>query len=169
MSLEFKEFNSLPHGEQADIAGLIAAYTHGQLDEEPQMLPVDSADILDRHLGYVALKSGTFSGYIGAMHILAHKGLNMAEVGSLWVPKNSRHQGIAHKLIGLASGSLVAIQEVPYAFCNPLSKGIFTQMGYHEVDAQQVPPEALVACNSCPMKPANGDCCDDILIFRGGR
>ena len=165
MYYQLRLFNSLPGEVQAETAGLISAYTKGELGEKPQMLPVEPIDIYQKHLGVVALRDDVFSGYVGATNPIRHNELKMLEVGSLWVPEQHRGKGVAHSLVSFITKSLLQLGETPYAFCNPLSKPIFIELGYVEGMPELIPPAAYSECERCPLKPANSHCCDDALIY----
>ncbi len=162
-------FNCLPEGKQHEVAQLVSDYTNGKLGEKPQMLPIEPAMVWQKHLGVVALHEEAFSGFIGATTPEKHNGNTMPEVGSLWVPAEHRQKGIAHKLIQVVTKLLNQQGHTPYAFCNSLSQAIFEQSDYAEVETGEVPACALSACTACPMKPSNGGCCDNILLFKGGK
>lgn len=166
MNLELHDFNNLPALLQEDVAEHVSAYTNGKAGEQPQMLPLSPEAILSKHMGIVAFSDDTFAGYIGAAIPENHNGVMMPEVGSLWVPETFRKQGIAHKLVKIISGKLIAIDELPYAFCNPLSSTIFTNLGYSRAAVEEVPSVAFTLCMDCPKKPASG-CCDTVFVFRG--
>ena len=168
MNLEIQSFNLLSSATQADVAELLSAYTNGQLGETPQMLPVTEEVVHSKYAGFVALQAGELAGYIGAAQPEEWNGVSMPEVGSLWVPKQFRKRGIAHKLLSAISTQLVEDGVVPYAFCNSLSEVIFKQTGYEDALPTEVPPSAFSLCAACPMKPAQG-CCDKVVIFSGER
>lgn len=168
MSFELHKFSELPGGKQQEIATLVSIYTKGKLGEKPQMLPVEPAVIRARHLGFVALESDEFAGFIGAIEPEIHNNVSMPEVGSLWVPEIRRKRGIAHGLVEIISHELVEMDELPYALCNSSSLKIFERIGYQPVGLEDIPPAAIEACASCPFNPHNGNCCDTPMIFAGG-
>ena len=168
MNLELHNFNNLAANEQQDVAERISAYTKGFLGEQPQMLPVEAEAVLGKHMGVVALFGQEFAGYIGATEPDTHNGAKMPEVGSLWVPEAFRNQGIAKKLVKVISADLLALDELPYAFCNPLSLPIFIKAGYEQAGTEEVPPVALTLCKVCPKRPPTG-CCDTLLILKGNQ
>lgn len=169
MSFEIHRFNELPYEKQHEIAVLISLYTKGRLGEKPQMLPVEPADIMAKHLGFAALESeDDFAGYVGAIEPVQYSGVAMPEVGSLWVPLGHRKKGIAHGLVESVSHELAAMGELPYALCNSLSLKIFEQTGYQPAGMEDIPPAAIAACANCPFNPKNGQCCDTPMIFAGG-
>jgi len=165
MSIDIQLFSELPEAQKAEVAKLLSAYTNGELGEAPQMLPVSPEDIYNKHIGLVALESGAAVGYVGALAPETWSGKPMSEVGSLMVLPAFRRQGIAHKLVGAISHIMAAVGELPYAFCNPSSIGVFGESGYAEAVAGEVPPSAFSACNKCPMKPPTG-CCDKVVIYK---
>jgi hypothetical protein len=166
MSLEIRNWCDLPTDSQNYTASLVASYTQGELHETPQMLPVSKQEIFAKFAGAIAFIDDTFCGYIAAAQPLTHGGLVMSEVGSLWVPFKDRGQGIAHQLVTYISQSMHKEGTIPYAFCNPLSLGIFKSSGYAEAVAEAIPIQAFGLCASCPMKPKVG-CCDTTLLYSG--
>ncbi len=167
MSLKLEIFCSLPFGKQEEFAEQISDYTQGKLDGSPQMLPVSPLDIHQKYVGVVALEGDIFAGYIAAIQPEDHNGQLMSEVGTLWVPTEHRNKGIAHRLVGSITKSLMAIDTQPYALCNPLSEGIFKGTDYVEGTAGDIPPSAISLCGNCPAKPVGGGCCDKILLYKG--
>jgi ribosomal protein S18 acetylase RimI-like enzyme len=166
-SIEISEFEDLADKTKQEVSEAVAAFTNGQLGEQPQMLPVSPEDIYKKYAGFVAFIQGVFAGYIGAAGPEEFKGKPMAEAGSLWVPKEYRGLGIAHKLVGTVSNHLISGGILPYAFCNPLSEKIFEDNNYVQSLSSEIPESALTDCADCPMKPSDGSCCDSILIYGG--
>ena len=166
MSLELHIFGEMLDDEQFKIANLVSSYTKGELGESPQMLPVTPEEIFGKYLGVVATKDGIFAGYVGATKPALHNGLYMPEVGSLWVPKAYRKMGIAQAIVQCISITLDVTGHIPYAFCNPLSSGVFKHANYEEAASDEIPAMAFLACASCPKKPING-CCDTVMKYGG--
>ncbi|HEY4963169.1 MAG TPA: GNAT family N-acetyltransferase [Candidatus Saccharimonadales bacterium] len=168
MSLEFNNFDDLDGELKSKVAEWVSEYTQGKMDETPQMLPIAEEDVYKKHLGVAAFIDEEFSGYIAAIDPESHNGNLMSEVGSLCVPKEFRNMGIGGKLIHVITGHLVSAQIHPYAFTNPLSTPLFMVEDYLKAESALIPPSALRACLSCPMKPECDGCCDNILIYGGG-
>jgi hypothetical protein len=123
-------------------------------------------------LGLIAQINSKFSGCIGAVATDTHDGAAMAEVGTLWVPPESRRNKIASNIADLLvshiTREVVDTGVAPYAFCNKLSLPVFKGAGYNIKTARDVPPSALSACDHCPAKPATG-CCDTIVVYEGDK
>lgn len=166
MSLEIYNWNELPPATQEGVANLVAAYTQGNLDESPQMLPVTKEEVFAKFAGAVAYAGEAFGGYVAAAQPLSHAGSEMTEVGSLWVPFSQRGQGVAHRLVQYLSQHLYGQGKIPYAFCNPLSIGVFLNSGYTEAGVADIPALAFTLCAYCPKKPVTG-CCDTTVVYRG--
>lgn len=159
--LEIIVFGRLPVDTQDEFARKIAQYTNGLEGEQPQMLPVEPDDVRQR-LGLVALYNKEFAGYISATDPIEHNGSSMSEVGTLWVPRQYRGQKIA-TMLGVCMNVLLEKDGVtPYVFCNPLSNGVFTGIGFVPATGDDLPSGAFDACAICPVRPATG-CCDVIL------
>lgn len=167
MSFELHNFGELPEATQNEIANRVSAYTNGQLNEQPQMLPISSNEIFEKQVVLVALQNEAFAGFIAATWPEEHGELTMPEVGTLWVPAEFRGQKIAHALADTISTGLFLAGQVPYAFCNSLSLPILTDVGYAVAKETAIPPTAFTACKNCPMKPENG-CCDTPVLYNGG-
>lgn len=168
MSLEINKFELLSDSTQEEVAKLVSEYTNGVLGEKPQMLPVSEQDIFNKYTGFVALDSSVFAGYIGATWPEEHNQEYMPEVGSLWVPKEFRGQGLAGKLLGIVGVNLSSVGDLPYAFCNPLSLPVFIGAGYKKAKTNEVPVTAFDTCVKCPAKPLDG-CCDTVVILKGNK
>jgi predicted GNAT family acetyltransferase len=167
MNLEIYNWNSLPEHSQYTIANLVALYTQGELGEKPQMLPLTTEDVWGKFTGAVAMTGEEFMGYVAAAKPTTHLGYKMSEVGSLWVPSEHRGQGVAHELVQKVSQDVQAKSVTPFAFCNPLSLGVFLGSNYVEAKAEEIPPDSFGLCSGCPMQPKSG-CCDTTVLYKGG-
>ena len=168
MNVEIVDFRGLSEIEQRRVADLVSDYTHGKSGESPQMLPVQSGDILEKEFGAVALLGQHFSGYIGAATPEKHKKIAMSEIGTLWVPRVNRGKNTAHLLVDHMTSEVARVGIKPYAFCNPLSLHIFEELMYSPKASGDVPASALSACHYCTAKPATG-CCDTIVVYEGDK
>lgn len=166
MKVEIVDFGEIQQSQQEMVACLVSKYTHGEAGESPQMLPVSAEDIYRKQFGLLALTGEIFCGYIGATKPTNHNGIQMPEVGTLWVPRKYRGNEIAQLLVKKATRQAVDSNMKPYAFCNQLSLGIFEKSGYQIKNTEDVPASALSECAKCPVKPASG-CCDTIVVYEG--
>lgn len=167
MNIEIVKFNDVGEGFQHSIANQTSLYTSGFTEEKPQMLAISPEDIFKKYMGYVAVSGDEFCGYIGSSLPQRWNNSSMSEVGTLWVPKAHRNQGLAHELVKKISGSLVEEKVSPYAFCNSLSESIFLDSGFQETTSNNIPPSAFDLCAFCPKKENDG-CCDKMVIYQGG-
>jgi hypothetical protein len=123
--------------------------------------------VLTRHMGFVAMVNDVFAGYVGSKEPDIHNGYIMPEVGSLWVPKEYRKHGIAHKLVSVITDVIISNGELPYAFCNPLSKVIFRESGYNNANDQDIPAVAFGTRVNCKSGPIGNRCCDKLMLYKG--
>ncbi|HSW99475.1 MAG TPA: GNAT family N-acetyltransferase [Patescibacteria group bacterium] len=167
MSVDLCAFERLPPERQESFAELISGYTKGYFGETPpQMIPVEPEAVLQKHLGVIALGDNeTFRGYVGAKPLETHDNVVMSEVGTLLVPPEFQKKGYARLLVGRITAKLATDGVTPYAFCNPLSEGVFKRSGYKEVGPRAIPTAAFDACCWCPKWAADDGCCDKLLIF----
>lgn len=99
--ISLSTFDALSSHRQHEIAEIISKATT-QPDEQgnlPQMLPITKEDLFEKFLGVVAAVDGRFGGFIGAMQPDVHNGVDMSEVGSLWVEPALRRHGIGGVLV----------------------------------------------------------------------
>lgn len=167
MHVELYNWEELCVEKQTEVAAVVSAYTQGELGEKPQMLPVTRQDVTEKFAGVIAMAEGVFSGYVAATTPVKHMNGEMSEVGSLWVPKTYRGQGVARALVGHISEVIWQKGVVPYAFCNPLSIGVFKSSGYEQSGPEAIPVEAFRLCMGCPKQPDEG-CCDRTVVYTGG-
>jgi len=165
MNYEIEHLHADPEEEQLAIAQLIEDYTHGKLDETPQMLPVTVAEVMSKHIALRAKVNNTFAGFIGAISPVARHNQPMSEIGTLWVPKTFRGNGIAFNLIKAAQAELAQQGITSFAFGNPGSEPIFKAAGFSIALCSELPTNVFEACANCPAKPLTG-CCDQPLIYR---
>ncbi len=167
------DFHELSDEEKLWVAQVVSNYTKGLEEKGLQMLPQEPEDILAKHKAYVEMghklnyqdctHTKMVLGFIAATSPEAHNGQDHSEVGTLYVAKKWRRQGMAEHLTGIVTGALVQDGTVPFAFVNPLSMPIFVSDGYVPAKLSQLPPSVFDACATCPKKPVEG-CCDVQLI-----
>lgn len=166
MNFEIFNLKNIEFELQYKIAKQIENYTNGKTGEQPQMLPVSCEEIFNKYLGLVAIKEKEFAGYISSNNPIEWKGNLMAEVGTLWVPKEHSKQGIGHALVEKCTESLNGLDILPFAFCNNKSLPIFKDKDYKEDSEVSIPESAYSLCLSCPTKPKTG-CCDTVVVWEG--
>lgn len=168
MKLTITHFGLLQPSEQTSTAETVAQYTQGGADEELQMLPVTVQDIFAKYVCYVAqdteAEQPQFAGFIAATQPEIHGNNSMSEVGTMYIAPQYRKQGIATLLLHAITTDLEGQDITPFAFVNPNSKPIFTNTGYTKADTLQLPSSVFIPCQSCPMLPITGGCCDEQVI-----
>lgn len=164
MSIEIYSWDDLPDDSKENVANLVSSYTQRELGEKPQMLPITPQEVFAKFTGATAMTGRVFAGYIAASKPIAHAGSKMSEIGSLWVPKGFRGQGIAHKLVKHISTNVSKKSVTPFSFCNPLSLGVFLDSDYRQAAQEEIPAESFGLCANCPAKPGTG-CCDTTVIY----
>lgn len=125
------------------MAVIIAAESLPKNDEDINVLPLGPADVFAKQAGLVALVDGQFAGYVGALPPTRYRGLEMTKVGSLMVAERVRGCGIASTLVGSLSSRLYFQGQVPYAFCNDSSRGIFENAGFDSASPLELPSRAI--------------------------
>ena len=139
-------------------------------DTSVQMLPLTGENLKNHHMAVVAQIGEMIVGYCAGTYPYEQHSGNMMEVGSLVVVPEFRYLGIAHQLVPAVTKQVHSIGWGAIAFCNTASASIFTKAGYQLATTDQVPPEALGPCNTCPMQKlhSNGVCCDEVYVSYPG-
>jgi predicted N-acetyltransferase YhbS len=164
--IEIMEFQEYDKKQQQEIAFQVSQLTQGIEGEVLQMLALTPEDVFAKYLAVVAMTETSVVGFVAVNQIVSHATQKMSEIGSLYVRQAARGQGLGRGLVALATSAVVDLGVMPYAFCNPLSRGVFEQAGYVEARADMIPSEAFLLCSRCPVRAGNA-CCDHMVIYAG--
>ena len=145
---------------------LVSDWTNGSEGEDLQMLPQAPEEIYKKQIALVAAYMDKPIGFIAASDAAEQNGQQMTEVGTLYVAKQFRKMGVGKLLVGLATAKVLEAGQIPYAFANNKSTGLFGEW-YEPGCFADLPGIAKKLCLSCP-KFTPESCCDKIMVYDQG-
>jgi len=138
-----QQFDALEATDRQGFANLIAVLSQSAADSEQKIIALSPEDVVQKHMGLVALHEGEFVGYVAGNFPDIRGQVLLSKVGSLIVSPLYQGQGVGTHLVGQITDEVLARDMVPYAFCNPNSVIAFGENGYQEAQASQLPEGAV--------------------------
>lgn len=140
-----------------------------QIEEDPQMLPLNLKEMASHPLAVVALEAQT-DAVAGYNSVVTEYPGQIIEIGGLYIPEPFRGRGIAR---AVKVELFARIQErFPLhsliTFCNPASLPLNIEFGFRRAELPEIPRESFELCQKCSKREGalacGRICCDEIMV-----
>jgi amino-acid N-acetyltransferase len=124
--------------------------------DKGEMLARPLSEIYENIRDYFVVRQGERVIACAALHV---NWLDLAEIKSLAVAEDNRHQGIGAQLVGACREEAKQLG-IATIFCLTYNPAFFEKFGFSQVDKAELPRKVWTECYRCPKFPD----CDEVAL-----